>query len=199
MEDLHKRIQEKKELIKAKITDSVTNQDEILEKGKSMPIGTISHGRKKIAEGKWVEVSKEGKTKHEHEQAASISEEKAKQLNSKQAPFPVTDKDREESKKLYEQRDHHHFISSSLSDDSVDSDEANIEAAEVVSKILNDNSYKISTDTVGNTVISFRNNFGELKKEQIQSALDKLGMKIKYKNIENHSLRGMNTIKITIF
>jgi len=33
MEDLHKRIQEKKELIKAKITDSVTNQDEILEKG----------------------------------------------------------------------------------------------------------------------------------------------------------------------
>ena len=27
-----------------------------LEKGKKMPIGTVSKGRKKVAEGKWVEI-----------------------------------------------------------------------------------------------------------------------------------------------
>ncbi len=34
-----------------------------LEKGRKMPIGTISHGRKKVAEGKWVPVKKKGKRK----------------------------------------------------------------------------------------------------------------------------------------
>lgn len=37
-----------------------------LEKGKSMPIGTITNGFKKIAEGKWRKVSEHGKTKEEH-------------------------------------------------------------------------------------------------------------------------------------
>lgn len=39
-----------------------------LEKGKSMPVGTITNGFKKIAEGKWRKVSSEGKTKEEHKE-----------------------------------------------------------------------------------------------------------------------------------
>lgn len=42
-----------------------------LEKGKSMPIGTITNGFKKIAEGKWRKVSEShGMTKEEHEKKA---------------------------------------------------------------------------------------------------------------------------------
>lgn len=43
--------------------DSFTN----IEKGKKFPIGTISNGYKKIAEGKWQKVSEYGMTKNEHE------------------------------------------------------------------------------------------------------------------------------------
>ena len=48
--------------------------NDILEKGKSMPIGTITNGFKKIAEGKWRKVSSEGKTKEEHEESLKRSQ-----------------------------------------------------------------------------------------------------------------------------
>lgn len=34
----------------------------MLEKGKKMPVGTVSNGRKKVAEGKWVDVKSDGKS-----------------------------------------------------------------------------------------------------------------------------------------
>jgi hypothetical protein len=49
-----------------------------LEKGKSMPVGTITNGFKKIAEGKWRKVSEaHGLTKEEHEYQAKYSKEEA--------------------------------------------------------------------------------------------------------------------------
>ena len=42
------------------------SSEDYFEKGKKMPIGTISNGYKKIAEGKWQKVSKHGLTKKEH-------------------------------------------------------------------------------------------------------------------------------------
>lgn len=41
--------------------------NDILEKGRSFPIGTIHNGFKKVAEGKWRKVSEHGMTKEEHE------------------------------------------------------------------------------------------------------------------------------------
>lgn len=46
---------------------SFINTSETLEKGKKMPIGTITNGYKKVAEGKWQKVSSYGLTKKEHE------------------------------------------------------------------------------------------------------------------------------------
>lgn len=40
--------------------------EDVLQKSKSMPIGTIHNGFKKIAEGKWRKVSEHGMTKEEH-------------------------------------------------------------------------------------------------------------------------------------
>lgn len=42
------------------------SEEDELEKGKSLPIGTIHNGYKKIAEGKWRKVSEYGMTKEEH-------------------------------------------------------------------------------------------------------------------------------------
>jgi len=53
--------------------DSFTN----IEKGKKLPIGTISNGYKKIAEGKWQKVSdNHNMTKFEHKNAAAVGREK---------------------------------------------------------------------------------------------------------------------------
>lgn len=41
--------------------------ENVLQKSKSMPVGTITNGYKKIAEGKWRKVSEHGLTKEEHE------------------------------------------------------------------------------------------------------------------------------------
>lgn len=56
--------------------DSFTN----IEKGKKFPIGTISNGYKKIAEGKWKKVSEHGLTKKEHQEKAELH---SKAMNSK--------------------------------------------------------------------------------------------------------------------
>lgn len=59
--------QQRTELIKAQIVGSFNNADDLIEKGGAkMPIGTISNGYKKVAEGKWQKVSKHGMTHAEH-------------------------------------------------------------------------------------------------------------------------------------
>lgn len=50
----------KKTMEKAEAYDVLGIQNPDLEKGKKMPVGTVSNGRKKVAEGKWVDVKKEG-------------------------------------------------------------------------------------------------------------------------------------------
>lgn len=49
--------------------------DDLIEKGKKMPIGTISNGRKKVAEGKWVPVKNDNqnqqKTSKTHKDASN--------------------------------------------------------------------------------------------------------------------------------
>jgi hypothetical protein len=45
--------------------------EDVLQKSKSMPIGTIHNGFKKIADGKWRKVSEHGMTKEEHEKKVS--------------------------------------------------------------------------------------------------------------------------------
>lgn len=39
------------------------NPDSDIEKGRKVPVGTVTNGRKKVAEGKWVDVKKEGSRK----------------------------------------------------------------------------------------------------------------------------------------
>lgn len=56
--------------------------NDVLEKGKSMPIGTIHNGFKKIAEGKWRKVSNEGKTKEEHKKESDRYSDKAFEARS---------------------------------------------------------------------------------------------------------------------
>lgn len=51
--------------------DIEKNQIQDLIKAKSMPIGTIHNGFKKIADGKWRKVSEHGMTKEEHEKKVS--------------------------------------------------------------------------------------------------------------------------------
>lgn len=51
-------------IVKSEITEAL----DILEKGRKMPIGTVSNGRKKVAEGKWVDV-KEDKAKSKEDKA----------------------------------------------------------------------------------------------------------------------------------
>jgi hypothetical protein len=45
-------------------------------KGKKVPVGTVTNGYKKVAEGKWQKVSEHGMTKKEHDQKALFHEEK---------------------------------------------------------------------------------------------------------------------------
>lgn len=46
--------------------DIIEFHEDMILKGKKMPIGTISNGYKKVAEGKWQKVSEHGMTKKEH-------------------------------------------------------------------------------------------------------------------------------------
>ena len=62
--------------IRDKRNDGSTNWV-LTEKGERMPIGTISNGYKKVAEGKWQKVSKYGMTKKEHEEKAKWNSEQA--------------------------------------------------------------------------------------------------------------------------
>jgi hypothetical protein len=59
------------EPIENTITKGFVNND--LEKGKKVPVGTVSNGYKKIAEGKWRKVGK-GEGKNKEEQSYSIGE-----------------------------------------------------------------------------------------------------------------------------
>ena len=43
-------------------TNKIKKAFDVLFKGKKMPIGTVSNGRKKVAEGKWIPVKKEGQS-----------------------------------------------------------------------------------------------------------------------------------------
>jgi hypothetical protein len=51
--------------------------ENVLQKSKSMPIGTIHNGFKKIAEGKWRKVSEHGMTQREHKDTAYKHEDAA--------------------------------------------------------------------------------------------------------------------------
>lgn len=58
--------------------------ENVLQKSKSMPIGTIHNGFKKIAEGKWRKVSTSEMTKEEHEaQASHHNEQRVKNPSEK--------------------------------------------------------------------------------------------------------------------
>ena len=61
----------------------------ILEKGKKLPIGTVTNGRKKVAEGKWVDVKKEGK-----KDSKDSSEGVEKQFKEFQAEYDKTPDDK---------------------------------------------------------------------------------------------------------
>lgn len=77
--------QQRTELIKAQIVGSFSNADDLIEKGGAkMPIGTISNGYKKVAEGKWQKVSKHGMTKKEHNDKASEANKKLLGLKGKE-------------------------------------------------------------------------------------------------------------------
>lgn len=62
---------EHQELIKSQIAGTY------LQKGAKVPVGTISDGYKKVAEGKWQKVSEHGMTKKEHTEAAERNQNKA--------------------------------------------------------------------------------------------------------------------------
>lgn len=53
--------------------------EDVLQKSKSMPIGTITNGYKKIAEGKWRKVSEHGMTREEHEKRSLDMKKYAKE------------------------------------------------------------------------------------------------------------------------
>lgn len=61
--------------------ESTTGQ---LEKGKKLPIGTITNGYKKVSEGKWQKVSSHGLTKKEHNDKANESNKKLLGLKGKE-------------------------------------------------------------------------------------------------------------------
>jgi hypothetical protein len=66
--------EEQAKLKEGSVKKSIDND---LEKGKSMPIGTIHNGFKKIAEGKWRKVSEYDLTKEEHEYQSKYAKEEA--------------------------------------------------------------------------------------------------------------------------
>ena len=57
--------------------------ENVLQKSKSMPIGTIHNGFKKIADGKWRKVSEHGMTKEEHESKEKEEHSKFLKLSDK--------------------------------------------------------------------------------------------------------------------
>lgn len=79
--DLNKAIQSKQLERKERINSSFTNHDEVLEKGKKMPIGTISNGYKKVAEDKWVSVSVSHS--NTHDKSSPPSDDSVHALESK--------------------------------------------------------------------------------------------------------------------
>lgn len=84
--------------------DSFTN----IEKGKKMPIGTISNGYKKIAEGKWQKVSEQGKTKQQHKEYADKHYKnylEAKRNNEHEDSVLESKQEWQQHKKEYEKLD----------------------------------------------------------------------------------------------
>lgn len=65
--DYYTRLNKMESEAEKKMSKAVNALEQELQKGKAMPIGTISNGRKKVAEGKWVPV-KDGKEKGSVEQ-----------------------------------------------------------------------------------------------------------------------------------
>jgi hypothetical protein len=65
-----------------------------IEKGKRMPIGTITNGFKKIAEGKWRKVSEHGYNKETHERfaAGTLNPEQTKNLPKSSQDYHIAQK-----------------------------------------------------------------------------------------------------------
>lgn len=79
----------KKKLSKSEAMETLTESREDLEKGKKVPVGTVSNGRKKVAEGKWVTVREGGRD-------VKMTRETAKKLGHK---LPKEEKKKDDKKK----------------------------------------------------------------------------------------------------
>ena len=63
-------------------TKALEQLDNLIQKGKSFPIGTIHNGFKKTGEGVWKKVSERRMTKQEHEKEAKFHEDRSKNIEA---------------------------------------------------------------------------------------------------------------------